>query len=63
MQLNFDVGQSSQQTAGSAEPSQPWLLGRIAVDDDPPGKRALGPYSYTGECECPDDCLRDHENE
>ena len=20
-------------------------------------------YSYWAECECPDDCLRDHENE
>lgn len=21
------------------------------------------PYSFLSECECPDDCLRDHENE
>jgi hypothetical protein len=21
------------------------------------------PYSFQSECECPDDCLRDHENE
>lgn len=21
------------------------------------------PYSFLSDCECPDDCLRDHENE
>jgi hypothetical protein len=40
-----------------------WVVG-LAVDDDGgivgPG---LGRYSFWADCECPDDCLRDHENE
>ncbi len=63
MQLNVDVRQPIQQAAGSAEPSHPWILGLIAVEDGPLVKPALRPYSYRSECECPDDCLRDHENE
>lgn len=27
------------------------------------GSAAAPPYSFLSECECPDDCLRDHENE
>jgi hypothetical protein len=61
MQLNIEVRQLVQQTAGSAEPLLPWILG--SVDDGPRVEPALRPYSYTSECECPDDCLRDHENE
>jgi hypothetical protein len=63
MQPNDDGLQLIQQTAGSAEPSGPWILGLVPVDDGPfvePAKRA---YSYSSDCECPDDCLRDHENE
>jgi len=29
-------------------------------DDTAPDVRS---YSFLAECECPDDCLRDHENE
>ena len=61
MQLNIEVRQRVQQKAGSAEPSNPWILG--LVDDGPRAEPGLRPYSYTSECECPDDCLRDHENE
>jgi len=28
-----------------------------SVNESPP------PYSFLSECECPHDCLRDHENE
>ena len=63
MQLSVDVRQPIQQTASSAEPSHPWILGLIAVENEmraaPPGR----PYSFLSECECPDDCLRDHESE
>lgn len=61
MKFNIEVRQPVQQTAGSAEPSHPWILG--LVDDGPHAEPALRPYSYRSECECPDDCLRDHENE
>ena len=68
MQLNVDVPQPFQPTAGSAAPSHPWILGLIADDDplvepSPLVEPAVRPYSYTSECECPNDCLRDHENE
>ena len=67
MQLNVDVRHPVQQTAALAEPSHPWILGLIPADDGPLVEPAIRPdrypYSYTSECECPNDCLRDHENE
>jgi len=55
--------QPSAAQVGSLEPSHLWVLGP-ALDDEGslvgPGRRE---YSYWAECECPDDCLRDHENE
>jgi hypothetical protein len=33
------------------------------ADRDGPDSADMLPYSYLAECECPDDCLRDHENE
>ncbi len=63
MDLKFDPGAPIRQTVGWLEPSHLWALG-LAVDDN--GK-LVGPgqhqYSYWAECECPGDCLRDHENE
>lgn len=62
MELTMDL-QVVQETRHSLEPSHLWVLG-LAVDDHGelvgPGRRK---YSYLAECECPDDCLRDHENE
>ncbi len=55
--------QPVQHAAGSAEPSRPWILGLVAVDDGPLVKPARPTDSFRSECECPDDCLRDHENE
>jgi hypothetical protein len=63
MQPNDDGLQLIQQTAGSADPSRRWILGLMAVDEGPLVEPAMRPYSYSSECECPDDCLRDHENE
>lgn len=63
MELEMDLRQPIEQTVGSLEPSHLWVLG-LALDDDGsivgPGRRR---YSDWAECECPDDCLRDHENE
>jgi hypothetical protein len=63
MQLAVDIRQPIQQTAGSPEPSHPWILGLSAVDDDTRAAPGGRPYSFLSECECPDDCLRDHESE
>ena len=63
MTLEFDLGQPVLQTVGSVEPSRLWNLGLAADDGGPLAKRAMREDSYLSECECPDDCLRDHENE
>jgi hypothetical protein len=63
MQLTVETGEPIQQTTGSPEPSHPWILGLIAVDDDTRAAPGGRPYSFLSECECPDDCLRDHESE
>jgi hypothetical protein len=34
-----------------------------AADRGPRSTPVARPYSFWSECECPDDCLRDHENE
>ena len=41
------------------------LKSRFSTEADH-GRRitpVLRPYSFQSACECPDDCLRDHENE
>jgi hypothetical protein len=63
MDLKVDLRQQVKETVGSLEPSHLRAL-RLAVDED---GSLVGPgrphYSFWAECECPDDCLRDHENE
>lgn len=55
-----------QQSRENAAPlgRSPWPVPDLAVEDDAAGD---GPrtrvISYLADCECPDDCLRDHENE
>ena len=50
-------------TFESYDPGKLWMIG-IAVESDGtlagPGLRR---YSFWAECECPDDCNRDHGNE
>lgn len=46
----------------SVEPTHLWVLG--VVNDQYAAKRPTERIpSFLSECECPDDCLRDHENE
>ena len=33
------------------------------ADRDVPESMVSRPYSFLSDCECPADCLRDHENE
>ena len=63
MQSDIEAFQSVPQATGSAEPSHPWILGLVATTDGPRAPYAPSPDSFMSECECPDDCLRDHENE
>jgi hypothetical protein len=63
MNLNVDLRQPTKENVGSVEPSHLRTLG-LAVDHDGPLVGSGRPqYSYWADCECPDDCLRDHENE
>ena len=39
------------------------LRGGASVPADTTADVVFRPYSFLTECECPDDCLRDHENE
>lgn len=41
------------------------IKGLVSATSDRPGIDATQarPYSFLSECECPDYCLRDHENE
>ena len=52
-----------QPTVGSVEPSRPWILGLVAVDGIPLTEPRVRQETDLSECECPDDCVRDHENE
>jgi hypothetical protein len=63
MQLPVETRQSNHQTSGSQEPSHSWIRGLNAVDDDTRAAPDVPPYSFLTECECPDDCLRDHDSE
>ena len=50
-------------TLGTLEPSHLWVLGLAREDDGSIlGLRRL-PDSSWAECQCPDDCQRDHGNE
>ncbi len=63
MEIKVVQPQPSVAQLGILEPSHLWVLG-LTLDEDGavvgPGRRE---YSYWAECECPGDCLRDHENE
>ena len=63
MDIRIGPGQSTAVRFESLEPSHPWVLGVVARDVDrrPTPLRVDRPE--TPECECPDFCLRDHENE
>jgi hypothetical protein len=63
MELRIDLRQPVHETVGSSEPSHRWIVGFAAIDFGRFAERQGRRYSYLGECECPDDCLRDHENE
>jgi hypothetical protein len=63
MELRMDLQQPVRGLVGSMEPSHLWIVGLAAPDGGPISGPQSRPYSFWAECECPDDCLRDHENE
>jgi|SoimicmetaTmtHPA_FD_contig_31_13383480_length_542_multi_1_in_0_out_0_2 hypothetical protein len=63
MELRMDLQEPAHGAVGSMQLSRPWMLGLATVDDGPLADPGARPYSYRADCECPQDCLRDHENE
>jgi hypothetical protein len=68
MDLEVDTRRAVKATAGQLERSRTWVRGLADGDVGSlvaPGGRQVGTreYSYSAECGCPGDCLRDHENE
>ncbi len=61
--MNLDVDPSARETLGVRPRWDGWALGRAADEDGSLLRPRTVPYSHLAECECPDDCLRDHENE
>ena len=63
MELKVEQGQRTAPTVGSLEPTHLWVLGLDRDDVGPRSEDAGRPYSFLAECDCPDDCPRDHANE
>ena len=57
MELTMDPRQPVLPTVGSLE------AGLTADGEGRLARPGVRRDSYTGECECPDDCPRDHDNE
>jgi len=63
MLLTADLRHPLPDLDASPEPSPGREIARVAVGDGSPVTPGTRPYSFSADCECPDDCLRDHENE
>ena len=63
MELVVDPQRSVKETGGSVEPSHVPALGLAVAHGGSVVLHGWREESYWGECECPDDCPRDHENE
>jgi hypothetical protein len=63
MERKVEQRQPAQTSVASPVPAHLWVLDP-AIDDQASrlGPRTR-PYSFWAECECPDECLRDHANE
>jgi hypothetical protein len=63
MELSLDQRQPFRPPVASREPSPG--QGVLRVNDTPDAlvEPAARRYSFWADCECPDDCPRDHENE
>lgn len=63
MEPAVDAVQPLETTAVSLESWRPWVLALAREGESPLVESGADRYSYLTECECPKDCLRDHENE
>ena len=63
MNISIALPQSSSQSVVSAVVTRLKSLVSATTDRDGIGSTDARPYSFLSECECPDNCLRDHENE
>jgi hypothetical protein len=62
MNISIALPQSTSQSLASAVLSR--LKNLVSATSDREGSSTdPRPYSFLSECECPDNCLRDHENE
>lgn len=55
--------QTPRQSFVSAALSRLKSLVSSTSGDEVRTEQEMRPYSFLAECDCPDDCLRDHENE
>lgn len=63
MNVALTLPRARKQTLGSLVLSRLRSLVAAPTDRDTPVQASPRPYSFLSECECPHDCLRDHENE
>ena len=63
MNIPIALPQPRSQGVASAVISRLKGLVSATTDRDAEASTAARPYSFLSECECPADCLRDHENE
>jgi hypothetical protein len=63
MNISNALPQPRNESIASAVLSRLKSLVAATTDRDGSGSTDVRPYSFLSECECPDNCLRDHENE
>jgi hypothetical protein len=63
VELTVDPLPPTAKSVGSPETSHVWVLQPVQLNEGSPIVPGRRPYSYLAECECPDDCPRDHGNE
>jgi hypothetical protein len=63
MNISIALPQSSSQSVVSAVLTRLKGLVSAPTDREGIGSTDPRPCSFLSECECPDNCLRDHENE
>ena len=63
MELIVEVRQPAREPATSLDRPRDREAARVIDDAGSLGGPRTRPYSFVAECECPDDCPRDHENE
>lgn len=62
MELQLKLRYPARRVNG-AEPPVSWIARHLERDRGAVAIPAPFAYSFLSACECPDDCLRDHENE